>query len=278
MISHLKYVVLLALCFMESMCNAFAQRNQRHQSSQRSHKEIKFGQPSPEDLRAMPDRSAPDIQPPAMFMTSARETGPGLKGIDVSHYQGRINWDDVARDTRITFVILKATEANNFVDDTYRHNLSECKRLGIPVGSYHFYRANVDAESQFRNIIRNINPQLQDILPVIDVELTNGVSQNLFLNRLEELCDLVTRAFGERPIIYTGRNFFNQYFDNARWRHYKFWIAGYMSSQPQLEGGRDYIFWQYSDKGRVNGIRGDVDMNQFVNGHTIDDIRYHRRR
>ncbi len=235
-------------------------------------------EPDPINQRSRPDQSAPTIEPPTMAASRLqRQYEQGLKGIDVSHYQGRVNWNEVANDRRVTFVILKATEGNNFVDNTYQYNFNECKRLGIPVGSYHFYRANVDAEAQFQNMMRNINPQRQDILPVIDVELTNGVSPALFINRLEILCDLVTKAYGQRPIIYTGRNFYSKYFNNPHWRQFKFWIAAYTSIQPELPEYREYIMWQYTDKSRVNGIRGDVDMSVFVLGHTLEDIEYHSR-
>ena len=236
------------------------------------------GTPDFLNIRTMPDEAPPNVAPPPVFTQNRREPdrfmGNGEQGIDVSHYQGRVNWNEVAQDRRITFVILKATEGNSFVDDTYRYNINECKRLGIPVGSYHFYRANVDAEAQFQNMMRVIIPQQQDILPVIDVELTNGVSPPLFMSRLEALCDMVTRAYGARPIIYTGRNFYAKYFSGSKWKNFKFWIAAYTSIQPVLVEERDYMMWQYSDKGRVRGIRGDVDMNRFVLGHSLDDIRY----
>lgn len=271
----LKYILVAILCFTGSVNHAFAQRGSRLS--------IKTGEPNSYNIRTMPDQSAPDIQPPSLTSMNALQANRtqnyehGMQGIDVSHYQGRVNWEEVARDRKVTFVILKATEGNSFVDNTYARNFSECKRLEIPVGSYHFYRANVDPEEQYNNMMRVINPQRQDILPVIDVELTNGVSEILFLSRLERLCELVTRAYGARPIIYTGRNFFAKYFNSPRWKHYKFWIAAYSPIQPELPAGQDYMMWQYSDKGRVMGIRGDVDLNRFVLGHTLEDIKYHKR-
>ena len=224
-----------------------------------------------------PDRPGTALDQPPLFNNRKivlTEGLPGKTGIDVSHYQGLISWGEVARDPQVTFVIMKATEASDFVDDRYQYNIREAHRHGLKVGSYHFYRANVDPEAQFRNMMRNINPREQDILPVIDVELTNGVSNELFVNRLERLCEMVTNAYGARPIIYTGRNFYNKYFDNPKWRHYKFWIAAYTTLQPELGGHQDYIMWQFTDKSRIQGIRGGVDMSRFVFGHTIDDILY----
>ena len=263
------------MCFCCFVDNAEAQKK-----SKQSKQERRVGPAIPDMLnsRTMPDERPKPVQQPDLFAKVRVVDFDGKTGIDVSHYQGRVNWAEVARDKQVTFVILKATEGNSFVDETYQYNIRECKRHNIPVGSYHFYRANVDPEAQYQNMMRNINPSMQDILPVIDVELTNGVSPELFINRLEALCEMVTKAYGARPIIYTGRNFFAKYFNTPRFRHYKFWIAAYTTSQPELAGGQDYIFWQFTDKSRVSGIRGGVDMSRFVFGHTIEDIKYHKRR
>lgn len=237
------------------------------------------GLPSPMPIQSMVDERGPKIDQPSINMIRSRSTDSnGKTGIDVSHYQHSINWSEVSKDTKVTFAIIKATEASDFVDNRYHYNIREARRNGIPVGSYHFYRANVDPELQFRNMMRNIDPTQQDILPVIDVEQTNGVSYDLFLSRLERLCEMVYHEYGERPIIYTGKNFFSKYFNSTRWRHYKFWIAAYTPIQPELAGERDYIMWQYTDNSRIKGISGAVDRSCFVYGHTIEDIRYHGKR
>lgn len=237
------------------------------------------GTPSPLPKQTMVDGRGAKVDQPSINMIRSRSTeGNGKTGIDVSHYQRTINWAEVAKDTKVTFAIIKATESSDFVDDRYHYNIREARRHGIPVGSYHFYRANVDPELQFRNIMRNIDPNQQDLLPVIDVELTNGVSPDLFISRLERLCEMVYHEYGERPMIYTGKNFFSKYFNSSKWRHYKFWIAAYTPIQPELAGERDYIMWQYTDNSRIKGISGAVDRSCFVYGHTIDDIRYHKKR
>ena len=95
-------------------------------------------------------------------------------------------------------------------------------------------------------------------------------------SRLQEFLKLVTEEYGRRPVIYTGRNFYNKYF--AEFDFYKpdlFRIAMYNTDeQPELINGEDYVIWQYSSKGRINGIRGDVDQCRFVGRHTLSEILY----
>ena len=283
-----KIILTFALLFCVCMVSIaqynprFEQRyetnNKKKNKKQKKPEIVEYTEISPLNYASNPDRNGTDLQQPPLFNNRRVVIGgPGKTGIDISHYQGYINWAEVARDPQVTFVIMKATEASDFVDDRYQFNIREAHRYGLKVGSYHFYRAHIDPELQFRNMMRNIDPQQQDILPVIDVELTNGVSYDLFVSRLERLCEMVTRAYGARPIIYTGRNFFNKYFNNNYWRQYKLWIAAYTTNPPVLNNEQDYIMWQFTEKSRVQGIKGGVDMSRFMFGHTIEDILYYRK-
>ena len=280
----LTFALLLCVCMVSiAQYNPrFEQRyetnNKKKNKKQKKPEIVEYTEISPLNYASNPDRNGTDLQQPPLFNNRRVVIGgPGKTGIDISHYQGYINWAEVARDPQVTFVIMKATEASDFVDDRYQFNIREAHRYGLKVGSYHFYRAHIDPELQFRNMMRNIDPQQQDILPVIDVELTNGVSYDLFVSRLERLCEMVTRAYGARPIIYTGRNFFNKYFNNTYWRQYKLWIAAYTTNPPVLNNEQDYIMWQFTEKSRVQGIKGGVDMSRFMFGHTIEDILYYRK-
>ena len=98
--------------------------------------------------------------------------GDHLHGIDVSHYQGRIDWRTVAKSKEVGYVYIKATESNYMVDDTYEYNLTEARRNGIKAGSYHFFRPGVSAAGQFALFKRVIDKRKQDLLPLIDVEVT----------------------------------------------------------------------------------------------------------
>ena len=195
-------------------------------------------------------------------------------GIDVSHYQGIINWAAVAATGKVGYAYIKASESVSFVDDYYQYNMAEARKHGINVGSYHFYRAHVDQDAQFRHMVSIIDPAKQDLVPVIDVESANGVSVETFASRLRRFLKRVEEYYGRPPILYTYVNFYNKYLAYRGFEHYPLFIAFYQDSKPSVSDGNRYIMWQYTSKGRINGVNGNVDRSKFMNGHTIYDIIY----
>ncbi|MCH5178178.1 MAG: glycosyl hydrolase family 25 [Prevotellaceae bacterium] len=197
-----------------------------------------------------------------------------LEGIDVSHYQGRIDWAAVAASGKVGYAYIKASESVSFIDENYQYNLAEARKNGINVGSYHFYRAHVDQEAQLRHMFSIINPDQQDLIPVVDVEHANGVSVETFANRLHRFLKAVEEHYGRPPILYTYVNFYNRYLAHRGFEHYPLFIAFYQDYKPTLSDGNKYILWQYTSKGRINGIKGDVDRSKFMHGHTVHHILY----
>lgn len=195
-------------------------------------------------------------------------------GIDVSHYQGTINWAAVAASGKVGYAYIKASESVSFVDDYYQYNMAEARKHGINVGSYHFYRAHVDQDAQFRHMVSVIDPAKQDLVPVVDVESANGVSVETFASRLRRFLKRVEEYYGRPPILYTYVNFYNKYIAHRGFDHYPLFIAFYQDYKPSVSDGNKYIMWQYTSKGHVNGIHGNVDRSKFMNGHTIYDIIY----
>lgn len=240
-----------------------------------------YTDPDPVTRRAKPDAAQrtlaqPDIFSSAGYRTSYRGSY-AQQGIDVSHYQGSIDWKRVSRERDVQYAFIKASEGGNIVDDCYERNVREARRHGVKVGSYHFFRANVSAEVQFRNFMSVVEVRHQDLLPIIDVEKTNGVSDATFHARLRELLRLVEGEFGRPPIIYTGKNFYNRYFYGRDYRRYPFMIACYTPfNEPTLMGDDDFYIWQYSASERVDGIRGNVDASRFVRRHTLNEVLLHR--
>lgn len=229
-------------------------------------------QPDPIARKSRPDRHPKLLEMPILL---GSVTGDQLHGIDVSHYQGRINWDEVAKDPKVNYVYLKATEGVNTTDDTYRYNFQECKRVGLKVGSYLFFRPHLSARTQFELFVSVVDTKKQDLLPLIDAEVIKGVSTSVFQTRLLELCELFEKEYGKKPLIYTGRNFYNKHiYGNSRLKAYKYFIAAYAFDEPELYGSDDYLMWQYSATGRVRGIRGNVDMSRFVGRHGLREIIY----
>ena len=266
--------LILALLFALAAVPADARRKRpRFEDKRDNISAIPLIEPDPVTRHAKPDSHPSLLRQPSILGGGRGYADNHLHGIDVSHYQGRIDWQQVARSPKAGYVYLKASEGASYQDDTYAYNLSEARRNGLKVGSYHFFRPGVAAEVQFRNFMSMVDVRQQDILPVIDVEVASGASALMFHARLQELLRLVAQQFGRNPIIYTGTNFYNKHFHaNAAYRDYPFFIAAYTDVEPELNGNDDYIMWQYTGRGEMQGIRGDVDQSRFVGRHTLREI------
>uniref|UniRef100_UPI003FD6CA0A glycoside hydrolase family 25 protein n=2 Tax=Alloprevotella sp. TaxID=1872471 RepID=UPI003FD6CA0A len=213
------------------------------------------------------------IHAAAVFMRSsnARINSKYKEGIDVSHYQGRIDWDAVVNGTPISYVYLKATEGASLVDDTYERNLEEARRVGLSVGSYHFYRPNVDWKKQFDNMTAVVKYDDQDLVPIIDIEHRGSVSDEAFITDLRSFIERVTEFYGKKPLLYTYHNFYNRYLQ-GEFKDYHFMIARYRSDSPTLNDGKDYIMWQYTSTGSIPGIRGHVDRSKIMGNFSLNQV------
>ena len=264
---------ILAFFFVLISLNVSARKRQPsfHEQKRNNVSIVDETYPDPISRKTKPDR-LPSVLSKPNISNFDSWGGSQLHGIDVSHYQGNIDWKQVSSDAKVGYVYIKATEGANIQDDYYLANVREARRFGIKVGTYHFFRANVTPEVQLRNFLGMIDVKQQDLLPIIDVEVTNGVSSSIFHDRLKIFLRLVTKELGYRPLIYTGRNFYDRHFYGMGYNLYKFMIACYTFEEPVLKGGDDFIIWQYTASGRVRGIRGNVDQSRFVGRHRISEI------
>jgi len=194
-------------------------------------------------------------------------------GIDVSKYQGNINWFKVAKDNHIQFVYIKASEGGGHVDSNYKKNIKEAKEAGMKVGSYHYFIGRKAAIEQFLNFNRYVCKYDQDLIPVVDVEEAGNrfVSRAQLQKNLQEFMNLIKREYGKYPILYSQYSFYNKLLA-PEFNKYIIFIARYGTQKPVLKGYGKYNIWQYSEKGSVNGIKGHVDMNRFANGTCLSDI------
>lgn len=204
------------------------------------------------------------------------DTCSHIHGIDLSHYQGDVFWEAIGDNTKMAYVYLKATEGGDNVDEKYKSNIELAHRYGLKVGSYHFYRARVDQETQCRNFMAQCRPEDQDLLPMIDIETRSGLSQEEFTDSLFKFLKLIERAYKQKPLIYTGANFYDQNFQH-KLDEYKIMIAQYTQREPVLQDGRDITMWQYTGKGHINGINGYVDKSRFMGIHRLREIRFRHR-
>lgn len=196
-------------------------------------------------------------------------------GIDVSKHQGSINWAQLKEHSKIKFVYIKATEGSDYVDPRYKENIYNARKNGFKVGSYHFLSTKSSVTTQFRNFITNAKREEQDLLPVIDVEVTGRWSSQQLRDSLKVFADLLEDYYGCKPLIYTSEKFFTKHLGRA-FADYPLFIAKYNTSQPNI--GYRWIMWQFSDCGvfkpAVKGNYGEVDLSRFNKGCSINDIIY----
>lgn len=201
------------------------------------------------------------------------DTCSHVHGIDLSHYQGQVFWEHVGENTKMAYVYLKATEGGDRIDDRYERNIQLAHRYGIKVGSYHFFRPKSPAAEQLRNFRMQCRPAEQDLIPMIDIETTGGLSSSEFCDSLIKFLGMVEKEYLQPPLLYTFRNFYNWHLQ-GKVNDYKLMIAMYQPEEPVLEDRRDITMWQYTSKGRLKGISGYVDKSRFMGNHGLRDIRF----
>jgi lysozyme len=194
-------------------------------------------------------------------------TGPGpagepVPGIDVSHWQGTIDWNAVVAEG-IEFSFIKATEGGDYVDPKFAESGAGARDAGIVRGAYHFFRPQTDAMAQAAHFLRTVQVAPGDLPPVLDVEVTDGRTLDAVAAGVRTWLQEVERATGRRPILYTRASFWTAQM-GAAFGAYPLWVAHYGATQPNIPAGwSGWTFWQHSDAGRVDGISGDVDLNWF---------------
>ena len=201
------------------------------------------------------------------------DTCTHIHGIDMSHYQGDIFWEKIGDNAKMAYVYLKATEADDNIDDRYEHNIQMAHKHGLKVGSYHFFRPRKDLRQQLNNFMSQCRPEEQDLIPMIDVETTSRMNTGAFCDSLTKFLVMVEEAYGQKPLVYTGRSFYNRYLQ-GKIDEYKLMIAQYTDDEPVLADDRDYIIWQYTGKGRINGVNTYVDKSRLMGKHSLREIRY----
>ena len=194
-----------------------------------------------------------------------------IHGIDVSHHQGKINWDKVCRATlhkkTISFVFVKCSEGKTKLDKFYKRNREEVRKHHLKFGAYHFFTPGCSPREQALLFIHNSGLKNGDLRPVLDVENKGKISKQQLIEDVLEWLKIVGKHYNCMPILYTSHTFRTHYLNDERISHYPFWKAHY-----QVGGiitGKNWTFCQYSRRGRVAGIKDGkdnyVDLNVFKN-------------
>ncbi len=191
-----------------------------------------------------------------------------ILGIDVSHFQGKVNWQKV-RDADILFVYDKASQGDHFVDPDYAENKTGAHSVGLLHGSYHFYTSDKGGKDQADLFIKIIDYGPGDMPPMLDLEQA-GIKGDVDITSLQQEILIWLREVESRlkvkPIIYTNPTFGNRYLNHPDFGDYGLWIAEYGVKDPRIPTvweDKGWLIWQRSDRGKVEGVVGEVDHDLF---------------
>ncbi|AUW42721.1 glycoside hydrolase family 25 protein [Rhizobium leguminosarum] len=212
-----------------------------------------------------------DAKPINFGSTSPRKLA--VHGVDVSRWQGEIDWETLRRQGA-NFVYIKATDGGDHLDPMFKKNWRRAKEAGLKHGAYHFFYWCRTAGEQADWFIRNVPREANALPPVIDVEW-NGessckrrISPTRVREKMQVFMDKLERYYGQRPIIYTAPDFYR---DNLKGQllDYPFWLRSVAAHPSKVYPGRKWLFWQYSGSGLSDGVDGKIDLNVF-NGNESD--------
>lgn len=191
--------------------------------------------------------------------------GYSIHGIDVSNYQHYIFWPSVkqmkVQDVQLKFAFIKATEGLKDADKQFKYNWAAAKEAGLARGAYHYFIATKSGKQQALNFINTVKLETGDMPPVLDIEKLYGVDPAIMRKEVTDWLQTVEAAYKVRPIIYSFGDFYNTYLGD-QYLEYPLWVAHFITKdKPKVK--RDWIFWQHSDAGKVNGITAKVDFDVF---------------
>lgn len=190
-----------------------------------------------------------------------------VKGVDVSAYQGQVDWDTLSSQD-IDFAYIKATEGSTFKDSCFEYNWKEAGETDLRIGAYHFFSFESSGEKQAANFIDSVDAIPMMLPPVIDVEYYGKYQNEDDIDvveiraELRNMINILKEEYGVNPVLYVSEETYNtivaqEFSDCDIW---------YRSVYGKIDGDLDWTFWQYSNRHRLNGYEGEepfIDMNVF---------------
>lgn len=199
----------------------------------------------------------------ALYGTETYPDGYSIRGIDVSHHQGTIDWQRVReaeiKGEPVSFVFIKATEGQSHLDENFNENFYEARERGLLRGAYHYFKPNVSARSQAEYFLKQVHLEEGDLPPVLDIEETGNLTKAELRRAALTWLRIVEERYGVPPILYTGYKFRRDNLNTKDFEHYPYWIAHYYVRELSYKG--TWRFWQHTDQGHIAGIRTKVDLN-----------------
>lgn len=185
-------------------------------------------------------------------------------GIDVSQYQGVIDWTETKKTQEkfpLCFVFIRATAGNNKIDHKFKKNWTEAKKNNYICGAYHYYRPNENSIEQANNFIKTVKLRKGDLPPVLDIEqLPDNQSMENLKKGLQKWLDKVENHYGIQPIIYSSEKYYEDFL-KKEFSNYTFWVANYNNWVQTMD--EDWTFWQFTEKAAIPGISEKVDLNVY---------------
>jgi lysozyme len=198
-----------------------------------------------------------------------------IYGIDLSYYQGeQIKWDTLlyGNDLPIEFVFLKASEGISLQDKMFKEYARELIERNICIGAYHYFIADISGSEQAKNFLSSINGIKLNLPYVIDIE--EYKDREVAIRNLNTFIQTINNETNHEIMIYTNISTYYDLIVGNDLDHLPLWIASYRTDKPQLQ--REYLFWQYTDRGRLKGISTKVDLNVF-NGSNNEWMVYKKK-
>ena len=199
----------------------------------------------------------------------AELAGYKVHGLDISHHQEKVNWTLV--DKKYKFIILKATEGQNFLDTDFLYNWNNARLNGFVVGAYHFFVMTSSGEAQADFYISKVPDSEKTLPPIIDLEIsTKKYKKPDVIEHLRVMVEKLEKHYKKRVIFYVNYNTYNAYI-KGEFPENKIWITDYKYF-PKIEEDNRWIIWQVSRRGRIEGIPGFTDKNVLRKGMTVEEL------
>lgn len=199
----------------------------------------------------------------------AQMAGYKTQGLDISHHQEKVNWTRV--DPKYKFIILKATEGQNFLDTDFLYNWNNARLNGFVVGAYHFFTMTSSGAAQADFYISKVSDSDKTLPPIIDLEIsTKKYKKKDVMKNLEEMVDKLEKHYKKRVIFYVNYNTYNAYI-KGEFPKNKIWITDYKYF-PRIKEDNRWVIWQVSRRGRIEGIPGFTDKNVLRKGLTVEKL------
>jgi lysozyme len=192
-----------------------------------------------------------------------------IRGVDVSYYQGDIDWPTL-RANGVSFAYIKATEGGDYLDSKFAHNWAAAEEAGLKRGAYHFYYLCRPVREQIAWFVSHVPRDPDALPPAVDMEwvptsktCTVRPPRAKIIADLQLFLDSLEHHYGKRPLIYATASFHHDVLEGA-FNDYPFWLRAIDGPPGERYGFRPWHFWQYSARGTLPGVNGHIDKNAFA--------------